>query len=62
MVDTAPPAEIPTAAWRAQIVVKLIRLGYLGLDLADIIAPGRTRAAMADDMIALQRQAEKAQP
>lgn len=59
MATTAPPAEIPPAAWRAKIVNKLVRLGYLGTDLADIIAPGRTRAEMADDMIALQRQAEK---
>ena len=28
---------------------------------ADIIAPGRTRAAMADDLIALQKRAEKAE-
>ena len=60
MATTAPPADIPPAAWRAKLVNKLVGLGYRGTDLADIIAPGRTRAEMADDMIELQRRAEKA--
>jgi hypothetical protein len=62
MATTAPSAEIPTAAWRAKLVVKLVKLGYLGTDLADIIAPGRTRGEMADDMIARQKRAERAEP
>lgn len=60
MARHAPRDEVPNAAWRAKLVNRLVRLGYRGTDLADIIAPGRNRGQMADDMIMLQRQAEKA--
>ena len=60
MADVALPDQIPSAAWRAKLVNKLVGMGYRATDLADIIAPGRTRAAMADDLIKLQKEAEKA--
>jgi hypothetical protein len=60
MARHAPKDEIPNAAWRAKLVNRLVRLGYRGTDLADIIAPSRTRDSMADDMIVIQRKAPKA--
>ncbi len=53
------PDEIPNAAWRARLVNKLVGMGYRGTDLADIIAPGRTRREMTDDLIDIQQLAEK---
>ena len=61
MAQEQRPDEIPNAAWLSRVVQGLVRLGYRGTDLADIIAPGRTRAQMCDDLIARQRQARKAQ-
>jgi len=59
--DIAPKNEIPSAAWRARLVNRLVRLGYKGTDLADIIAPGRTGDVMSADIIAMQREAKRSQ-
>jgi len=61
MAQEQRPDKIPSAAWRSRVVQGLVRLGYRGTDLADIIAPGRTRDRMCNDLIGLQRQARKAQ-
>jgi hypothetical protein len=53
------PDEVPAAAERALLVAKLVAMGYLGTDLAAIIVADRTRREMADNLIALQKGANK---
>lgn len=54
-----PPTSAPNAAARSQMTARLVAQGYKGQDLANIIAPGRTRGQMAADLIAVQRSAPK---
>lgn len=54
------PDSEPSSSRRGQMVTALVRLGYRGQDLASIVAPGRTRRQIANDLIALQRRAPKA--
>jgi len=54
------PDDVPSPQGRGELVTGLVRLGYRGQDLAAIIAPGRTRRQIAGDLIAMQKQARKA--
>lgn len=54
------PDETPSAAERGQMTVRLVQMGYTGQELANIIAPGKTRRRIADDLIALQATHKKA--
>ena len=56
---TGSPDGTPAAAERGRLVTALVAMGYRGTDLADIIAPGRTRRQIADDLIEMQRRAQR---
>lgn len=60
--ETGRPDDVPSAQGRGELVTALVRLGYRGQDLAAIVAPGRTRRQIADDLIALQRRAPRRAP
>lgn len=54
-----PRSEQPNAGIRGQMIARLVALGYRSQDLANIIRANRNRGEMANDLIALQRQAPK---
>ena len=55
-----PADQEPSANERAEMITALVNQGYKATELADIIAPGRTRRHMATDLIAMQRNAPSA--
>lgn len=55
----ASPDSTPTPSKRSSMTAKLVAMGYRGQDLASIIAPGRTRRQIADDLITAQKSAPK---
>jgi hypothetical protein len=59
-VTPKPRDGQPTAAERSQMVTWFTSRGYRGQELANVIAPGKSRQQIASDLIALQRQARKA--
>jgi hypothetical protein len=54
-----PPDIVPPANERALMTAKLVALGMRGTDLASIIAPGRTRRQIGQDLIVLLRNSPK---
>ena len=54
------PDDVPSPQGRGQLVAALVAIGYRGQDLAAIVAPGRSRRQIADDLVERQRQAPKA--
>jgi FixJ family two-component response regulator len=47
-----PKDAAPTAQQRTALITRLTALGLRGQDLAALIAPGKTRAAIVQDLIA----------
>jgi hypothetical protein len=54
-----PKDAAPTAQQRVALVTRLTAMGLRGQDLATIIAPGKARAALVQDLIAHLKELPK---